>query len=163
MKFIDNERGSFVADVFLLPFLAVIQVWLMTRYFFKCFDKRAVKIKLSVFVVSVFWSIALGLYCDFFSFQFLAPGMTGNDFMWNWPLLQIFGHRLVPLEFIPTYSWNVPDFLNVVALIFFLVVYPIMYYLGFSLGHILFGRSEKQEGGIDLVFPREIGDKDNFN
>lgn len=160
-KIIGNERGSFVVDVFLLPIIGIFQV-LWMNYLCKRYDERSVKIKITALVVAIFWPIALCLYCDIFSFWFLAD-MSGNDFMWNWPLLQIFGQRLIPLRFIPTYSWNNPDFLNVVAMIFFLAVYPVMYYLGIQLGYILFGRSLKQKGGIDLVFPREKGDKDNFN
>lgn len=160
-KFVGNERGSFVIDVFLLPIIGIFQVFLMVRYFFKHYDKRSVKIKLTVLVVAIFWPLALGLYYDLYIFSFLSD-MSGNDFMWNWPILQIFGERIVPPGFIPTYE-NTGGSCHTFAFIFFFFVYPIVYWMGIHIGYILFGRSEKQKGGIDLVFPRKKGDKDNFN
>lgn len=151
---------SFPVDKVLLPIIGKFKVYLENRFLFKYFNnKRRVRINLNVLIVSVFWSLALGLYFDLFRFGFLSS-LSGNDFMWNWPLYPLSGFRVI--ADIPTYAdfWG---FWNLLAMFFFFVVYPIVFWLGIQIGYILFGRSEKQQGGIDLVFPRKTKDKDNFN
>jgi len=151
LKAIGNERGSFVVDIFLLlPFIAALSVLLSIKLSLRY-------LKHAVFVL--FICVAAGLYVDLIRPPLFFSVLSGNDFMWNWPLYPLTGHRMVPFGHIPTYtSWSY----NILALGLFLF-YVIIFWAGVQFGYILFGRSRKQKGMIDLLFARSKGSKNQFN
>lgn len=150
---IRSQKGTFVIDaLILLPwFFGPLVVYLSVRYLYRWFSRSRKKYiipVLALYTLKVFWIIAVGLYFDFWRFWFLSD-LSGNDFMWNWPF-NLIGVRLV--SDIPTYLdfWG---FWNLIALFLFFVVYPASLWIGIQIGYILFGRSERQKGAIDLLFP----------
>jgi len=162
MKILRSEEGSFVLDIFiLLPAIGAFIVWLGVRHLYKWWKSSI--FTLYIIALILFIAIAAGLYFDAWRPPVFLSTLSGNDFMWNYPILALTGHRIVPLSCIPTYAsfWC---FLNLLAIfLFFLVFYPLLLWLGIQIGYIMFGRSEKQKGAIDLLFARDPRIVDPFN
>lgn len=140
-----NEKGFFAIDIFmLLPCLGMLVVYLAVRHLYKIFSARISIRILSMLTVLSFWLIAgWALYFDgIFS--------NGNWFMWlglNW-LLDSFGALR------PTYA-DFGGFWNMLAMFLFIFVYPLALWTGIQTGYWVFGRSEKQIGFIDFLFPNK--------
>lgn len=147
---IKNEKGTFLIDAFLLlPFCGILIVYLVARHLYRLLGrKKYIVPSFSFLVLSGFWIIAGGLYFDCWRFWFLSS-LSGNDFMWNWPF-NLLGFELV--KEIPTYA-DFFGFLNLLAILIFLAVYPFSLRTGIQTGYILFGRSERQKGLASFFFP----------
>lgn len=134
--------GFFTIDIpVLLPIFGILIV-----YISKQIPKWRKVLLLIIWTVTLigFWLIAG--WALYFEGLFGA----GNHFMWlglNWLLDYLGAER-------PTYA-NFWGFWNLLAMSLFLIVYPFMLWLGVCAGRILFGRSEKQKGLIDLLFPNK--------
>lgn len=159
MKYLRNEKGTFIIDsLLLLPlFFGPLIVFLTTRYLYRWLGrKRMIIPALAILTLSVFWLIGGGLYFDLIR-PYPVSDLSGNDFMWNWPF-KLIGRRIASR--IPTYG-DFFGFWNMLALTLFIFVYPVMLYLGIQIGYLLFGRSERQRGAIDLFLGRQH--KSEFN
>lgn len=153
MKFLKNEKGTFVIDILiLLPLVfGPLIVYLATRHIYRWFGRRKLIIPFfSGLVIKGFWLAAGGLYFDYWKFGFLSK-MSGNEFMWNWPF-DLLGWRLAAKDQIPTYA-DFYGFWNILACFLFLAVYPLALWVGIQIGYLLFGRSERQKGIAALFFP----------
>jgi len=159
MKYLRNEKGTFIIDsLLLLPlFFGPTIVFLTTRHLYYWLGrKKAIIPVLAILTLSGFWLIGGGLSLDFIR-PYPVSELSGNDFMWNWPF-NLIGVRII--NRIPTYA-DFFSFWNIVALLFFIFAYPFMLNLGIQVGYLLFGRSEKQRGISDLFFKRD--NKSEFN
>ncbi len=162
-----NQNGTFIIDaLFLLPWVfGPLMVFLATRWLFNWIKNRKIVVA-GLFATTMlgFWLMAgWGLYFDGVSLEGISrlTGTTsGNDFMWNWPF-NLFGLQVVGQNQIPTYA-DFYGWLNILAMFFFIVVYPLMLWLGIQAGYLLFGRSEKQKGVVCLFFKRSTS-KNEFN
>lgn len=159
-----NDYYSFILDPFILIGFAIFVVWLTVRKFYRKFGRNIWILRtLSAILLGIVWLGAGALYFDLIDMPLLGEAGRGNHFMWNsgfdwegWnkvPLLNNF----LPIDPIvdtttPTYT-NFVSPLNLLALFFFVFLYPLFLWIGIHLGYILFGRNERQTGMIELFKP----------
>lgn len=140
----------FIDALIICPFAGVLLVWIFAKL------KIRRLILPSLFLVWILIiSIASSIYYDETSMASLpivghwfAQFGSGNNFMWNFEWMVLFGKKLV--VDIPTYNpwWNG---YNLLAWTIFIFVYPLCILFGVWFGKILFGRSDKQKGIMGLL------------
>lgn len=152
-KFGPNAYYSFILDPFLLIGFGIFIVWLTVRKLYHRFGRNKFFIwGLSILCLTLFWLIAgFGLYLDNINIPLLGEAGQGNHFMWN-SGCELFGIEPFVDTTTPTYT-NFLSPLNLLALFFFVIIYPLILYISIHIGYILFGRNEKQTGLIGLLKP----------
>lgn len=152
MKF-RSEQGSFTVDIlFLLPLIGLFIVFLKNKIFDRIFGRKKKTVFILAFItLGIFWLIGGMWYLDLWKIPSWLSSLSGNDFMWNWPVYSLFDFRIVPVTEIPTYfDWR----WNLFALYLFFLIYSLVLFIWIGVGYLLLGRSDKQSGVIDLLFPR---------
>ena len=148
---------SFIMDIPLMMLGGLGIVYACNRFFFRITQGRRYPLYVltAVFFFWFYFIAVYGLYLDNLNLPIttMSGGKYiggGNYFMWN-SALEIFG--IGPfVESVPTYA-DPFGALNLFAIFIFTVAYPFSYWVGIQLGYIMFGRNERQQGAIALMYP----------
>jgi hypothetical protein len=151
MKKSKNKNGAILIDIILLPLVfGPLIIFLTVRYLYRWLGmKKWILPFLFILTLLGFWLTSGLAYFDYLSQYPLFSSIT-NEYMWNWPL-SLLGIKLV--EDIPTYK-DFFGFWNILAIVIFVVVYPLLLYIGIQIGFLSYGRSHRQKGTVVAFFKR---------